>query len=190
TSIGANVPSARNVVTGVWTGSEMIVWGCYDNTLAYLNTGGRYNPALDGWTPTSTGANVPSARCTGSVVWTGSDMIVWSGAGLGVGNTGGRYNPSTDSWRATSTGANVPSARSGNTAVWTGAEMIVWGGLGGLNNGGRYDPAADRWYPISMGPNLPVGRQEAEAVWTGSEMIVWGGSYRNGSYAQAVNSGG
>ena len=33
-----NAPSARSGHTAVWTGSEMIVWGGYDNT------GGRYNP--------------------------------------------------------------------------------------------------------------------------------------------------
>ena len=37
----------------VWTGTEMIVWGGgIDGTL--LNTGGRYDPATDSWTATST----------------------------------------------------------------------------------------------------------------------------------------
>ena len=40
-----NVPIERDYHTGVWTGSEMIVWGgsgCGGNCI--MNTGGRYNP--------------------------------------------------------------------------------------------------------------------------------------------------
>src|SRR5262249_30538869 len=41
-----NAPSPREFHTGVWTGSEMIVWGGFDGT-SYFNTGGRYNPTTD-----------------------------------------------------------------------------------------------------------------------------------------------
>jgi hypothetical protein len=36
-----NAPTAREVHTAVWTGSEMIVWGGGGDS-GYLNTGGRY----------------------------------------------------------------------------------------------------------------------------------------------------
>jgi hypothetical protein len=49
-----NVPAARNVHTVVWTGSEMIVWGGWDTSLMYFNSGGKYNPSTDSWTATST----------------------------------------------------------------------------------------------------------------------------------------
>ena len=77
-------------------------------------------------------------------------MIVWGGAGIGIGylNTGGRYSPSTDTWAATST-TNAPDSRYGHTAVWTGSEMIAWGGIDSgnnyLNSGGRYNPSSDSW---------------------------------------------
>ena len=63
------------------------------------------NCADNTWTATSA---APSARAAHTAVWTGSEMIVWGGAGLFGGmstsfNTGGRYNPSTNSWTATST---------------------------------------------------------------------------------------
>src|SRR4029079_17880968 len=45
----------------------------------FLNTGGRYNPNADSWTPTST-TNAPDRRAGHTVVWTGSEMIVWGGA--------------------------------------------------------------------------------------------------------------
>jgi hypothetical protein len=51
-----NAPVAREHHTAIWTGTRMIVWG---GDFAYpasdLNSGGRYDPASDTWTPTSTG---------------------------------------------------------------------------------------------------------------------------------------
>jgi N-acetylneuraminic acid mutarotase len=130
----------------------------------------------DTWTAT---AGPPDARDSHTVVWTGSEMIVWGGGySGGEWNTGGRYNPSTDAWTATSA-ANAPTARSGHTAVWSGSEMIVWGGTDNsgnyLDTGGRYNPGADSWTPAST-TSAPTGRYRHAAVWTGSEMIVWGGS--------------
>jgi hypothetical protein len=116
----------------------MIVWGGTGQFLS-LNTGGRYDPATDSWSPTSTGANLPATRYRHTAVWTGAEMIVWGGSEIGSGlNTGGRYDPTTDSWFPTSTGANVPRARYSHTAVWTGAEMIVWGGGTFFDTGGLY----------------------------------------------------
>src|SRR5205807_1169474 len=137
-----NAPTPRHTHTAVWTGSEIIAWGGYDN-ISYFNTGGRYNPSTDSWAATST-TSAPTPRERHTAVWTGSQMIVWGGydgnfPGL---NTGGRYDPGTDSWTATST-ASAPLGRSDHTAVWSGSEMIVWGGVnfnigGYLDTGGRY----------------------------------------------------
>jgi hypothetical protein len=74
----------------VWTGTEMIVWGGTDIDNIDTNTGGRYNPATDSWTPTST-TGAPIGRDTFTAVWTGSEMIVWGGSGGPETNTGGRY---------------------------------------------------------------------------------------------------
>jgi len=170
-----NAPSARYWHnSAVWTGTEMIVWGGYDGS-GYLNTGGRYDPATDSWTATST-TNAPIARRNPTLVWTGTHMIAWGGyASASYYSTGGRYNPATDSWTATST-TNDPSAREYHTAVWTGNLMIVWGGFnsGYLAFGGRYDPVGDSWTATSI-TGVPSAREYHTAVWTGSSMIVWGG---------------
>jgi N-acetylneuraminic acid mutarotase len=144
TTIGA--PSARGYHTAVWTDSAMIIWGGYffDGTDHYLDTGGRYNPSTNSWTPTSL-VNVPDGRGLHTAVWTGTEMIVWGGNNeTDYPLTGGRYNPIADIWMATST-TNPPTGRSDHTAVWTGSEMIVWGGsfldfitFQDLNSGGRY----------------------------------------------------
>jgi N-acetylneuraminic acid mutarotase len=188
-----NVPQARYFHTAVWTGTEMIVWGgdgTADGVTITLNSGGRYDPATDTWSPTST-TNAATARDRHTAVWTGTEMIVWGGFGAGYLNSGGRYDPSTDTWAPTSS-VNVPQARYSQTAVWTGTEMIVWGGFNGtnggaeLNTGGRYDPATERWTPTST-LNAPALRQLHTAVWTGTQMIVWGGSNFGGNF---LGSGG
>jgi hypothetical protein len=186
-----NPPLPRAGHTAVWTGAEMIIWG------GGWNTGGRYDPTLNIWTATSTGANVPEARGGNTAIWTGTEMIIWGGykfqnGGFQVINTGGRYNPITDTWATTSLGTNVPSGRTGHTAVWTGSQMIVWGGgyfdEDVTQDGGRYDPSTDSWQPTSIGANVPDGRSYHSAIWTGQEMIIWGGfDYYGGIYG--FNSG-
>ena len=57
------------------------VWGGLAG--GYSNSGGRYNPATDSWTPTGT-INAPAGRARHTAVWTGSEMIVWGGTGTGV----------------------------------------------------------------------------------------------------------
>jgi N-acetylneuraminic acid mutarotase len=137
----ANAPDARFSHTAVLSRSEMIVWGGAASHLSsFFNTGGRYDPESDSWTPTTTN-NAPDARRNQAAVWTGSEMIVWGGdEGFDtLLDTGGRYDPESDSWTATST-VDAPGARTLHTAVWTGNEMIIWGGgVGGrFNSGGRY----------------------------------------------------
>jgi hypothetical protein len=67
----------------------MIVWAGADTS--YLNTGGRYNPASDSWSATST-TNPPSGRASHTAVWTGHEMIVWGGGNENNDfNSGGRY---------------------------------------------------------------------------------------------------
>ncbi|MES2706765.1 MAG: galactose oxidase [Verrucomicrobiota bacterium] len=175
-----NQPAARIECLAVWTGTQMIVWGGYVvSNETFLNTGGRYNPATNTWTPVST-ANAPSPRYRGSAVWTGSEMIVWGGAnGAGVLGDGAAYNPATDTWRAVSA-AGAPAARYLQTAVWSGTEMLVWGGAtfaqAAYADGAKYNPATGVWTPMAATGTNP--RFYHTSVWTGSEMIVWGGESR------------
>ena len=189
TGAPANSPSASWAHTAIWTGTEMIIWGGYQQS-STTNTGGKYTPGTDSWSVTSTGVNVPAARYYHTAVWTGTEMIIWGGySGSGGTNTGGKYTPGTDSWSVTSTGANVPSARYKHTAVWTGTQMIIWGGQlgnsGAFNTGGKYTPGTDAWLATSTGANVPSARYYHKAVWTGTQMIIWGGY--NGTY---LNTGG
>jgi hypothetical protein len=177
-------PTSRYGQDTVWTGDVMVVWGGSDpHTGALLNTGGRYSPMTNSWSPTTT-AGAPSARYYPTTVWTGSRMLVWGGADFTTGTyfaDGGQYDPVADAWSPITT-ANAPSARYLASAVWTGTRMIVWSGsdaAGTLVTGARYDPAADHWDPISV-VNAPTPRKLGVSVWTGTRMIVWGGESVNG----------
>jgi N-acetylneuraminic acid mutarotase len=182
-----DVPSGRSGHTALWAGSEMIVWGGASGGGASgtaVNTGARYNPETDIWTPTTT-AIAPAARYNHSAVWTGAEMIIWGGwdTGFGALDNGARYNPAANTW--TSIGAaGAPSGRAGHVAAWTGSLMLIWGGAGD-KSGGRYNPSADSWTATN---NEDVGeaRESHDAVWTGTEMIIWGGA---GQLSGDLNTG-
>ena len=63
------------------TGQTISISGGFDST-GRSNTGGRYDPISNSWTPTST-VNAPAARDRHTAVWTGSRMIVWGGDASG-----------------------------------------------------------------------------------------------------------
>src|SRR5262249_6290685 len=125
-------PTIRQYFTAIWTGAEMIVWGGYTGTSnTNTNTGGRYTPATDSWSPTAM-SGAPEPRDTHTAVWTGTKMVVWGGLSVTIDpkSTGGRYDPTTNTWAATAT-SGAPTARAEHTAVWSGSRMVVWGGYGG-----------------------------------------------------------
>lgn len=88
-----DVPVARAGHTAIWTGHEMIVWGGGSSDEPFwLNSGGRYDPGKDAWTPIATTNNAPIGHTGHTAAWTGSEMIVWGGTSRwGYMNNGGRY---------------------------------------------------------------------------------------------------
>lgn len=155
----------------------------------------------DDWEQRAT-ADVLKGRSSHSAVWTGKELLVFGGEGMGISfGDGARYDFAKDEWRLLPK-ENAPSSRTTHSAIWTGKEMFVWGGFGGTNgndvlrdDGARYNPSGNKWTPVST-QNAPAGRFNHTAVWTGSEMIVWGGytdsrSWYQGARANAhLNSGG
>lgn len=139
--------------------------------------------AANTWLPTSTQTIVDPGAITGhSIVWTGTEMIVWGGDVQLYPNhfttyEGAKYNPNENTWVYISN-SNAPTARSYHTAVWTGTEIIVWGGYSDsytpLFTGGKYNPSTDSWTATTT-TNAQPSRYAHTAIWTGAEMIVWGG---------------
>ena len=92
-----------------------------------LNTGGAYDPVTDTWRTIST-VGAPVARWAHTAVWTGSEMLVWGGAGpSGDLGDGGAYDPLLDEWIGMPS-AGAPSARVEHNGVWTGDAWVIWGG--------------------------------------------------------------
>ena len=68
-----NAPIGREDHTAVWNGSQMMIWGGYDDSIGVMNTGGRYAPSTNSWTATST-TNAPVGRAEHTALWTGSEL--------------------------------------------------------------------------------------------------------------------
>jgi N-acetylneuraminic acid mutarotase len=159
----AGAPAGRDYHTAVWTGTEMIVWGGYQNPYCF-NDGGRYNPNANSWAAMATNG-APSARQYHTAVWTGGEMIVWGGeywnsSGNLYFNDGGRYNPAANLWTAMS-GNGAAGARTAHTAVWTGSEMIIWGGWSSYY-------LSDPWSFYPYAPAVRISRSSpnsAEVAW-------------------------
>lgn len=129
--------------------------------------------------------DAPSSRTYHTVVWTGSEMLIWGGIPY---SSGARYNPNTDSWTPIAS-LNAPSHRSMHVAFWTGTEMLIWGGEDNgsyQNTGARYDPSDDIWSTIST-IGVPNFVEMPSVIWSGSEMIVWGPA-RSGTETQYLGA--
>ncbi len=128
------------------------------------------------------------SRFRPSVVWTGTELIVWGGADSDgkPSASGASFNRLTEEWKVLP--ESPLSARSDHEAVWNGTEMLVWGGCGDtedvvqcddfvtgdeLGDGAAFDPAAMSWRPIAPAPFTP--RDKAQAVWANFRMVVVGG---------------
>lgn len=185
--------SSSTYVPGVWAGTRLVTWGGV-NLLGSVVTsafGYRYDPSGNSWSAVST-SSAPTARAGHSLVWTGSNVVVWGGtlSGGAYTNTGKRYNPGSDAWgTATSTGTNVPSARALHSAFFSGSKMYIWGGETAsstyTNTGAILDVGTDTWTTISA-TGAPSARAEATIVLAGSKLVVFGGYDGTG----ALSNGG
>ena len=167
--------SPRFNASGVWSGSELIIWGgsdaLFSDSAPAHDDGAAYDPSTGTWRMIADGPL--EARRRQLATWTGSEMLVWGGdhAGSALGD-GAAYDPATNSWRAISNG---PLQWTFNAAgVWIGTEWVIGRtdrhGNRDLLEFAAYDPAADTWRSL---PSIeaPV-ESETSMVWTGAEIVV------------------
>jgi len=143
----------------VWTGKEMLVWGC--DLLAY-------DPAANAWRRLP---NPPTRH--GIVAWTGRELIGWGGGCCGdVSDDGSAYNPVTNTWRKL---APAPvSGQQSPIGAWTGRELVVLNGHGPEGDrvgGAAYNPTKDSWRRIPSRRGIRALR----AVYDGNEIYAIGG---------------
>ena len=138
----------------VWTGTEFIVWGgLADNTSGnpLSQDGAAFDPAAGTWRQI---APPPDRVGVGVVLWTGTEMLVWSD---GTPDTvSAAYDPATDTWRLI---ANPPVP--GAEALWIGDAAVLLrdpdvdddGFVDSLSSPSfAYDPATDEWRRLADGP--------------------------------------
>ena len=162
--------------SAVWTGKEMLVWGC-----SLLG----YDPSADQWRrlprPTS-GAGI--------VAWTGRELIGWGGGCCGDASADGQaYDPETETWRSLADSPLAPEQQP--LGAWTGRELVLFvSGMSAVDGtpfpdelarAAAYDPETDTWRRIAP---LPEARRGASAVWTGHEILFVGGRAGAGSPAR------
>ena len=160
----------------VWTGSQMLVWGCRATT---------YDPSVNRW------RRLPDAPTGhGFAVWTGRELIGWGGGCCGdAGADGSAYEPMTNRWRKLPRAPLAPEQSP--LAAWDGHELLVFvSGISAVNGrplspdlarGAAYDPAANRWRVLQKRPVAG-----GAGVWDGSELIVVGAG-RSGRVTEAFD---
>lgn len=118
-------PVVRTGAALVWTGSELLLWGGYDDTTRSASSDGyAFDPLTLGWTAMPP---APMAREYPHGVWTGREVLFWGGrAAKPYSVLGAGYDPIAQTWRVLA----PPPADEASVAVgvWTGSELIVWGG--------------------------------------------------------------
>ncbi|MCI0679448.1 MAG: hypothetical protein L0Z63_10460 [Actinobacteria bacterium] len=110
-----------------------------------------------------------------SVVWTGSEVIVWGGHTTDLSrpiNDGAAFNPGTGQWRTIA--APPIGGMTWHFAAWSGTEMLVVGASGAA----AYNPRDDSWRMLTD-PPLEIPRPDdrfasrSEYAWSGSHIYVW-----------------
>lgn len=111
------------------------------------------------------------------VVWTGREMIVWSGATRDRPPhlvEGAVFDPETSTWRLLPPPPLEPPQVT--RAVWAESEMVVVGQDATV----AYNPGTDAWRVIGEGIS------PGQTVWTGDRVITWNS---NGIYELAPPEG-
>ncbi len=197
-----DAPKSRDLGTGVWTGTHVIVWGGYRQasvccSMWLADEGGIWDAAANAWQPIH--AAGPDLMPGGypeqtppSAVWTGSRMLaLWDDLGSRT-LVGASYDPVADSWTPTrrlEMPNQICERYEDRLTLWAGNRLFVWAGCR-EPWGALYDPASDSWSALSLrgapfpDENAPLWTQPT-AVWTGTEVLLWyrgrGARWRVGS---------
>jgi hypothetical protein len=131
TTAAMGAPTARERPTGVWTTSDLLVWGGWTGGPCE-DTGGLLSPGAGSWVATAV-SGAPTPRVEQLGLWTGNDLVVWGGCGddlcTDVRGDGGRFISDDKGGRWSPIEAQPGlSARHGHAGVVAGSLIAVWGG--------------------------------------------------------------
>jgi hypothetical protein len=183
TGEGSCTPGEEETTTASCPPMETRVRACNSTC-----TWGPFGPcARRGWVPIASPEPLGYlGRYEHVAVWTGTEMLVWSGRTPRLTEKlreGAAYDPAINRWRL------LPDSPIGSrhgewvTAAWTGTTMIVWGGrpstsatTAPMADGAELNPKTNTW--LSVPPSPIGGRGFVRGVWTNAtrELVIWGGS--------------
>ena len=186
--------------SAIWTGSEMVVFGGYDDeslgAFQVTNAAAAYDPSTNRW---RTLPPAPLSPRAGAIaLWTGKNVIVLGGqpavttSSLQSYGDGAAYSPTTDTWQHIA--APIPPhghQLDWQTAAQAGDEVLafsLWSeshpiGQNTIERSGgadlfAYNLGERRWRLIPAAPHALQG--PTEALWTGRLLIVRGAAYNCG----------
>lgn len=178
-----DAPTSTHAPAGVWTGADAILWGGFDSSSGFVNTGAVYTQAVDTWRPMINPSPL-SVRSRTFHVWTGSKMLVWGGFdGNGPLGDGAAYEPITDTW--TPFAASImppPSSGSAACTAWDGSHMLVYTGAQLY----MYDPADDAWIEAPSTSPVPAARTEHTCLSVPTGFFVFGGKVGGSATSDAA----
>ena len=207
-TLGTTTLAGRYGHGAVWssTTNTMLVWGGYGSACPsgtyYCDDGAEYDPVTNTWTPLP--RSPLAGRYKHSMVWTGTEMVVWGGYGSASGTVqylrdGARYDPKTKIWVKFPDPPADLEGRWDHVSVFSGTELLVYGGYGtyvsptyGKNTGARYLPGGS-WTMFTAGDDTTFGttaKRFAMAAWFGGgKLWAWSGANGNSSSGTALAGG-
>ncbi|MBL9134517.1 MAG: hypothetical protein JNK85_01550 [Verrucomicrobiales bacterium] len=186
----ANTPSPRTAAFTVLTPRGWFVWGGWPTTGSGgpRPDGSMYLLDEDTWTSIPTNG-APSPRGSGIALWTGTQVLVIGGQGLGSGDTAvllndtWSYDPTTATWNRLHSGTGQSLGYlDPRLALWTGKEALLFASSS-TSGGLKFDPEERRWTALAPMPGIFSALTGASAVWTGKEALIWGG-YASGELSR------
>lgn len=129
-SLGA--PSERSFMHGVWTGSEILMWGGRRDFLPKMSKVAEsdrgiwfYSPSKDSWSYLPPSSEEPRFTGKEKLIWTGNNLLVWTAENSDFNF---QFNPGMNSWSR----LNLPygfgyrsNSYFDSHAVWAGEKLLV-----------------------------------------------------------------
>jgi hypothetical protein len=158
----------RGDAAGVWTGSQLLVWGGRSGQSHYFANGASYIPSTKTWT------TLPHAPLTGrsnpASVWTGSVWFVWGGTAGKSGKQrltdGAVYDPATKTWTPL---PSAPVSRYRDAqAFLVGSDVVLVSTSEAASartlRADLYDPGTNTWSDL---PSLRLTAKHANVFFSG-----------------------
>ena len=190
--------SPRADASGVWTGSELVIFGGYERSangksFPATNQAAAYDPSTDRWRMLASAPLAP--RYSAVALWTGKEVLVLGGTSPSASQygDGAALDPGTGKWSHIA----APVPPSGHQLDWqlathAGGEILAFsfwserkalgGGSYSMSGGAdlfSYSLGSGSWTLTPARANSVPGPEEA--VWTGRVLVVRGAPYNCGA---------